>query len=186
MSDPTVSGPTVPTELAAQVQWLVDRAAISDLLVEFARSLDERDWAANTALYVADGVMSAGDFLRLEGHDQLMRTGSDRALGQYNGTWHLSSNHAITIDGDTARTRSYLLGVHMLGGSTSRHADGGGWYDCTLRRTADGWRFVTVHVTEIWHAGEPLPHAAPPAGGVEHGRPSTATHSPRDAGVPSP
>lgn len=152
------AGPSSPDE---KLQWLVDRALISDLLVEFARSLDERDWAANTALYVPEGVMTAGDFLRLEGHEQLMQTGSERGLAQYAGTWHLSSNHAIFIQGDRARTRSYLLGVHMLGNSTSHHADGGGWYDCTLRRTELGWRFVTVHVTEIWHAGEALPHAHP-------------------------
>jgi hypothetical protein len=32
---------TLPTDPAAQLQWLVDRAQISDLLVEFARTLDE-------------------------------------------------------------------------------------------------------------------------------------------------
>ncbi len=153
--------PVAPTDPIDQLQWLVDRARISDLLVEFARSLDEQDWAGNTALYVPDGVLTAGPGLRLEGHEQLMRTGSTRALGQYSGTWHLSSNHAIEIDGDLARTRSYLLGVHLLGQDTSRHADGAGWYDCTLRRTPDGWRFVTVTIREVWHAGEPLPHVRP-------------------------
>ena len=158
---PTPAG--APTDIAAQVQWLVDRALISDLLVEFARSLDERDWAANTALYIPDGVLTAGEAFTLSGHDELMRTGSINGLGQYAGTWHLSSNHAIEIDGDTARTRSYLLGVHLLGSDTYRHADGAGWYDCTLRRTRDGWRFVTVNIREIWHAGESLPHIQQPS-----------------------
>ena len=35
--------PKVPTDPVAQVQWLIDQALISDLLVEFARTLDERD-----------------------------------------------------------------------------------------------------------------------------------------------
>lgn len=148
-------------DLAEQVQWLVDRAAISDLLVEFARTLDEKEWEAHVALYLPDGVFSAGDVLRLEGHDQLIRTGSQRALGQYAGTWHLSANHAITIDGDTARVRSYLFGVHLIEG-LERHADGGGWYDSTLRRTPEGWRFATVRVNELWRAGESLPHMSPP------------------------
>lgn len=150
---------TAPTDPTTQLQWLVDRAEISDLLVEFARTLDEQDWEANTALYLADGVFTAGP-LRLEGHDQLRRTGSPQGLAQYRGTWHLSANHAISITADTARTRSYLLGVHMLGDDTFCHADGGGWYDCTLRRTADGWRFATASVHEVWHAGQPLPHVA--------------------------
>ncbi len=143
----------------AQLRWLVARSQISDLLVEFARSLDERDWDANTALYVPDGVFTAGP-LRLEGHAQLRRTGTAEGLGRYPSTWHLSANHAIalSVDGDTARTRSYLLGVHLIGPDTFRHADGAGWYDCTLIRTPQGWRFVTVEVHEVWHAGEPLPH----------------------------
>jgi ketosteroid isomerase-like protein len=148
----------VPTDSAAQLQWLVDRAQISDLLVEFARTLDERDWDAHIALYVPEGVFMVEDGFRLEGHAELRRTGTADGLARYPGTWHLSANHAISIDGDTARTRSYLLGVHMLDEDTFRHADGAGWYDCTLRRTADGWRFVTVRVHEVWHAGEPLPH----------------------------
>jgi hypothetical protein len=151
----------VPTPLndpAAQLQWLVDRAHIGDLLVEFARTLDERDWDANTALYLPDGVFSAGAAFTLRGHAELARTGTDAGLARYRGTWHLSANHAIEIDGDTARTRSYMIGVHLLDGDTFRHADGAGWYDCTLCRTPDGWRFKTVRIHEVWHAGEPLPH----------------------------
>lgn len=152
---------TPPTELAAQVQWLVDRAAISDLLVEFARTLDEREFDANTDLYVPEGSFGVEGAFTLQGHEQLAATGSARGLGQYAGTWHGSSNHAIAIDGDTARTRSYLIGVHLLGDGPFDHADGGGWYDCTLRRTPEGWRFVTVRVHEVWNASKPLPHVAP-------------------------
>lgn len=148
--------------LAEQVQWLVDRASISDLLVEFARSLDEKDWDTHVALYLPDGVFVAGDVFRLEGHEELIRTSSPRALGQYAATSHGSSNHAITIDGDTATTRSYLIGVHVLGDDPAGHADSGGWYDCTLRRTADGWRFATVRINEVWSAGAALPHMGPP------------------------
>ena len=35
--------------LEAQVQWLADRAQISDLLHAFARALDTKDWEAYTA-----------------------------------------------------------------------------------------------------------------------------------------
>lgn len=155
-----------PTDPARQLQWLVDRACISDLLVEFARALDERDWDAYAATYVEDAVLEIGDAVRLAGRDVIRAaTASEKGVGGYAGTWHGSSNHAITVayDGagvDTASTRSYLHGVHLLGGGSSRHADGAGWYDCTLRRTGQGWRFTRVRITEVWHAGEPLPHVA--------------------------
>ncbi len=152
-------------DVEQQVRWLVDRALISDLLVEFARALDERDWDAYGATYAEDAVFEIGDVVRLEGRAAIQgATASEKGVGGYAGTWHGSSNHAISIDGDTATTRSYLHGVHMLGSSTFHHADGSGWYDCTLRRTPDGWRFTRVRIHEVWHAGEPLPHVAPSTG----------------------
>jgi hypothetical protein len=151
------SGP--PSDPAAQLQWLVDRAAIGDLLVEFARTLDDKDFDANTALYLPEGTFTVeGTPFRLVGHEQLATTGTPRGLARYSATWHLSANHAISTDGDTATTRSYLLGVHRSTDDQARHADGAGWYDCTLRRTPAGWRFATVVLHEVWTAGEPLPH----------------------------
>jgi hypothetical protein len=38
---------------------LVDRAEIGDLLVEFARTLDEQEWDANTALYVREACSAS-------------------------------------------------------------------------------------------------------------------------------
>jgi hypothetical protein len=69
----------------------------------------------------------------------------------------------------------------MLGDDTFRHADGAGWYDCTLRRTPQGWRFVTVAIREVWNAGEPLPHTGQPGAAVQASRAastrsSTASH----------
>lgn len=161
-------------EFERQVRWLVDRALISDLLVEFARALDERDWEAYGATYTEDAVFEIGGALKLEGRAVIQgATASEKGVGGYAGTWHGSSNHAITIsydpDGDTATTRSYLHGVHLLGGSTFHHADGSGWYDCALRRTPDGWRFARVRIHEVWHAGEPLPHVTDPARRLPNG-----------------
>lgn len=158
--------PAVPIDRAdpaTQLQWLVDRTLVSDLMVTFARALDERDWDAYAATYAEDGVLAIGTVVALEGRAAIRAaTAGDRGLGGYAGTWHGSSNHAITIDGDRATLHSYLLGVHLLGGSTRNHADGAGWYDCELRRTEDGWRFTRVQISEVWHAGEQLTHVPPP------------------------
>ncbi len=146
----------------AQIRWLVDRAHISDLLVEFARALDQRDWDAYAATYAPRRGAVPGPMIRIEGPEKIREMTSTRGPGSYPGTWHLSANHAITIDGDTASTRSYMIGVHMLSDDTADHADGAGWYECRLRRTDVGWRFTEVRLQEVWHAGKPLPHARPP------------------------
>jgi len=152
---PPINPPADPTD---QVQWLVDRAAISDLLVDFARALDDRDWAGYAANYTDDGVLVIMGRTVHVGRDGLAENTSAN-LSRYAGTHHLSTNHAITIDGDTATTRSYLVAAHVLeGGDPRRHADGAGWYRCTLRRTPDGWRFARVELEIRYLSGEPLLH----------------------------
>jgi hypothetical protein len=47
-----------PSEPTAQLRWLVDRAAISDLLIDFARALDDKDWEGYAANFAEDGVLA--------------------------------------------------------------------------------------------------------------------------------
>lgn len=96
--------PTAPHQL----QWLVDRAAISDLLIDFARALDDRDWEGYAANYAEDGVLAISPTISHAGRAGLANFVA-ASLGKYAGTHHVSSNHAITLDGDTAATRSYLI-----------------------------------------------------------------------------
>lgn len=145
-------------DLASKVQWLVDRAHISELLHSFARALDTRDFAAYADNYDVDGVIelpqptSRGSTWTMRRDEMLEKV--PRSLGRYSATHHISSNHQITIAGDSASSRSYLLAVHV-GATPSEHWDAGGWYDCTYRRTAAGWKFVHVKLTPIWIAGDP-------------------------------
>lgn len=141
-----------------KVQWLVDRALISDLLFSFARALDTRDFEAYVENFAEEGTLElpdpssgdgAGVLLR---RDQLMDT--LQGLKKFSATHHISTNHQITIDGDRASSRSYLQAVHV-GSSPFDHWDAGGWYDCEYRRTSEGWKFTRVMLTEVWVAGDP-------------------------------
>jgi ketosteroid isomerase-like protein len=137
--------------LEEQVQWLVDRAQISDLLIEYARSVDAQDFDALAARFVDDGHLVL-PFATLSKPEVAPR--SVETLGRYVATHHMSTNHAITIDGDAASSRSYLHAVHVPDGDDlDRHGDVGGWYDCSYRRTPDGWRFVEVRLTFVWTRG---------------------------------
>ena len=59
--------PAPPTDPVAQVQWLVDRAAISDLLNDVARALDDLDWEGYASNYTDDGVLDIAPTIRHEG-----------------------------------------------------------------------------------------------------------------------
>jgi ketosteroid isomerase-like protein len=138
------------TPIEQQVQWLVDRALISDLLYSFARALDTRDFATYVDNYAPDGVVELPGF-SMQRSEMLERV--PRSLARYSATHHISSNHQITIAGDTAESRSYLQAVHV-GATQTEHWDAGGWYDCTYRRTPEGWKFVRVKLTAVWRNGD--------------------------------
>jgi len=149
---------TPPSTLADQVQWLVDRAAIGDLLIDFARALDDRDWEGYAANYAPEGTLAFNGHVAHEGREGLAAF-VEAGLGQYAGTHHVSANHAITVEGDVATSRSYLIAAHIFDASDpTRHADGAGWYRCRLRRTDTGWRFTEVSVEIKYLSGEPIIH----------------------------
>ena len=152
---PPSSPPSTPAD---QLQWLIDRTAISDMLIDFARALDDQDWAGYAANYTDDGMLAITPTIAHTGREGMAEFVA-ASLGRYVGTHHLSSNHAIAIDGDEATTRSYLIAAHILDAENPyRHADGAGWYRCKLRRTPDGWRFTHVALDVKYMSGEPLLH----------------------------
>ena len=129
--------------LAEKVQWLVDRAQISELLHSFARSLDTKDAAGYVNNYADGGVLelpdptsSTGEVVTIS-RDQMMEFVQKGLMDSYGGTHHMSSNHQITVTGDTALSRSYLQAVHVRE-SPFDHWDAGGWYDCSYVRRPKG------------------------------------------------
>jgi hypothetical protein len=140
-----------------KLQWLIDRALISDLLFSFARALDTKDYAGYANNYADGGYIELPDpkapgstfMLRKERMLELV----PKTLGRYAATHHISANHQITLDGDAASSRSYLQAVHVSGQPTD-HWSAGGWYDCEYIRTPLGWKFARVRLTPVWVAGQ--------------------------------
>lgn len=137
--------------IETQVRWLTDRAEIQDLILAYARTADTRRWEAFADLFADDGCIIL-PFGRLEKRD--MARSVEAVLKPFEATQHMFSNVAIAIDGDSASTNHYLQATHVPSSTDpGTHADIGGWYDNTLRRTPEGWRFVTVDLTFVWNDG---------------------------------
>ncbi|MTD55251.1 nuclear transport factor 2 family protein [Amycolatopsis pithecellobii] len=155
--------------LSQDVGHLMDRMAISDLLIAFARAIDTKDWAGYAALFTEDGVVEIpvklpdGTFARHIGRAGMAAWIAGDAnrpgLGRFVQTHHLSANHQITIDHDTATTTSYAQCIHRLDDDPANVWELGGWYSCEVRRTPDaGWRFTRVHLDMVWEHGKPVGH----------------------------
>ncbi|MEV5842329.1 nuclear transport factor 2 family protein [Streptomyces sp. NPDC051985] len=147
------TAPKIPTSLEEQVRWLVDRAAVGDLITAFSRSLDARDEQALPTLVTEDVVFAFGDQVLATGREAFVGSALG-AMGRYAATWHCPAHPAIDVDGDTAVSRSYHTGIHLDDAKAPHeHGDGGGWYDCEYRREADGWRLSRIRLTIVWTSG---------------------------------
>lgn len=138
-----------------KVQWLFDRARITDVINRFAIALDTRDWPLHRTCF-ADVVTF--DYPVSGGHrvltaDDLAKTSPPFFL-YFNATQHIAANHHIEIDGDAALCVSTLHAQHYRA-----DADGGplqkqiGYYRNRLQRDGDDWKIF--HTTQLvrWSEG---------------------------------
>lgn len=143
------------TALRAQLQALSDRAAISDLCDRYVMHLDKnRDsdaWLDSVFTEDVRLTFPMGEYKGMNG----LAAFQEMARTTFERTHHVSSNHAIELDGDRAKVRAHLLAVHVRRGEqTGTHFDIGGHYDAEAVRTVEGWRIRRFTFDLVWHAGE--------------------------------
>lgn len=130
-----------------------DTRDIIDLTVAYARAIDERNWAALDDVFVDEATASMPDPLssRREIVERISRT-----LTPLDASQHFVSNHLVSIVGDEATCRCYLLAQHVrkIDGRRRTFIVGGG-YDDRLVRTSGGWRISHRRLNVTWTDGDP-------------------------------
>ena len=141
-----------PTDPIEQLQWLVHRAAITDLQSEYARCLDDKDFITWQSLFTDDAELHM-PYESIKKPD--LPAAAHRVLNYYPGTQHLLGQGYIEINGNTARGRRYLSAIHVPDKEPGKvHADLGGWYKHEYRLTSEGWKFTSITATFVWLNGE--------------------------------
>jgi len=137
--------------MSSGLQALLDRAAIQDLLLRYARDVDRRDLAAVATCFTTDctydGALGQGPIA-----DVLVRLGA--AMERYESTLHCLANQVIELDGDRARSETYAIAYHRrhdarLYVTAVRYCD-------DLVRAPEGWRIAMRIVRREWERTEPL------------------------------
>lgn len=135
---------------------LFDRANISDVLYRYAKAIDTKDWDLFATCFTEDvevDFSSAGWSKIIHGRDPWTQLLSS-AIDGLDATQHLTGNHVHEIRGDEATLTAYVQAVHQY---NNPHGDPeytiGGYYDCELLRTPDGWRIRKYRVTVTWRRG---------------------------------
>lgn len=146
--------------LAARVQRLEDHQEIQRLLVDYGRSLDARDFAKYASLFAKDGSWTGG-FGTAKG-PAAIKAMMDKDIGSTpaprpNSTYHLLTNFAIDLHGDTATVWSrwaYVVTSKVNAPSIMY----GGHYDDVVVREDGHWKFQKrVASNDIPYLANPAP-----------------------------
>ncbi len=146
----------------AKLRDLVDRIEISELVSRYVILLDTQDengfddsWPGSIFTEDIRMELPIGTYEGLDGLAEFHY----RAKSKFARTHHLSSNHSIAVDGDSATVRCQMITTHVHPLSrpdrNSRRAlfRIGGHYEAEAVRTDLGWRFRRWVCRVTWHEG---------------------------------
>ena len=123
----------------AELQELVDRQEISDVLIAYCCALDKMDLPAIVALFTQDCLVDYGPDKRLQSRGSSALAESLERMWRWSRTSHHLSNIQIQFEkSDSSSTVSYVLAWHERpDGSTATIM---GQYHDRLVREIEGWR----------------------------------------------
>ncbi|HXB84898.1 nuclear transport factor 2 family protein [Mycobacterium sp.] len=129
-----------------------DRQDIADVLLRYATGIDRRDWPLFRTVFTDDCELDYGEVGSWRGVDAVTEF-MQQAHALAGHTMHRLTNQVVTVDGDSAQTRTYVDALIMLADNNSG-VNAAGFYDDEFVRTEKGWqiarrRFVQVRVAAV-------------------------------------
>jgi 3-phenylpropionate/cinnamic acid dioxygenase small subunit len=139
-----ISIAATPATIEARLQRMEDQAAIERLLVDYGRTLDNRDFAAYSKLFAANGEWKGalGSYkgpaaIRAAMEKIFTDAAADIPKGR---NFHVMSNFVIDIQGDRATAKSSFIFYKMDGNKPQPEV--AGRYEDLLIRENGAWRFL--------------------------------------------
>ena len=137
------------------LQTLIDRAEIIDLLTRYARAVDRQDWDLFRTVFTADAHIDYTQVGGVAGSVDEIVGFLTEVLAMFENMQHLISNIDIAIDGDEAKVTAMVYNPLQLPDSPVWAT--GGWYHHKLVRTPEGWRSRSLAEEAGWFHGIPAP-----------------------------
>ncbi len=123
----------------------LDRLAIMDLLIRYARSVDGHDFATMRSCFADDLVfVNIGSPETQHGGDTYTET-IRRLLVPFGATQHLLGNQVVEFDGDVAQVETGLQATHFMAGDPDTITTLWASYIDEMRRVGDGHDWIITH-----------------------------------------
>jgi hypothetical protein len=140
------------SELASlrdQLQHVLDRQAIEDCVLRYARGLDRHDEEILESAFHDDAVDHHGDFLGTRA--EFVPWANALHEEGWLAHTHFIANHRAEIDGDVAHAETYVLFV-LRRKEGDKIDFGGGRYIDRLERRDEEWRIAARELVVDWRA----------------------------------
>lgn len=126
-------------EQSLQLQQVADRIALMDVMLKYAKGVDERDMALYRSVF-ADDVQIVG-FTRNEilGAAAWMAF-VEQALAQYGATQHMLGPQLATVSGDTAHCRTDVQALHYMKDQPNTTLTLWATYESDMTRVNGEWK----------------------------------------------
>ena len=148
-----------------EIHSIIDRAAIVDTIVAFANAIDAKDWEKLRS-HLADEIDI--DYSEFRGEIPRRITAEEYIKQRVEGlaglrTLHVSTNHEVTINNNTAECKSvyqiYRLDPTRESGE-NRLDTAGNYFHCLIQTTDGHWRIDGIKQTVVIVSGNPQVHGA--------------------------
>jgi hypothetical protein len=126
------------------MKQISDRIEINDLLTRYTVAIDTKDWTLLDSCFTPDAQLDYTATGGTKGGYPEVRAWLEKALAAFPMTVHYISNSTVTLQGDEARARTYVInpmGFPKEDGSLHIFTVGGFYVD-RLVRTPEGWRIA--------------------------------------------
>ena len=127
---------------------LLDERAVRQVMLRYARGVDDRDWTQVDACFAPDASMEGTGFSgpRDEYLERLVA-----GVERYGVTMHTIGNQVVVLDGDTAYTETDLVARHYgdADGRDEQLVIGVRYHD-RLRRDGEAWVVTERRVRRLW------------------------------------
>ena len=146
--------------LTTKLTKITDTAEISELLSRFCSMVDDKsiNITALETIFTQEGRIINPNGSTVTG-PVAIKAEKTKSFNRFRATQHITSDHTIELEEDTARLRANMLAMHLWSPEDSdplslqTHFVAGGVFDATAVRTAEGWRFSELKSRITWRTG---------------------------------
>jgi hypothetical protein len=122
------------------LEEISDRLEIQQLLVDYSTAIDQRRFDDLDRVFTPDAYIDYRAMGGIDGVYPDVKAWLEEVLPNFPVYAHMLGNFSVTVDGDTASSRTICFNPMVLGGDRNQILFCGLWYDDEFVRTSDGWR----------------------------------------------